>query len=85
MPSSNTYCLTWVSLTLDGGYPFMAAPAKCSLGFGKGKSGAERSYSTSEVRGGGREEQLHIQGAVAARVQEGLEELLHIQGQEGQR
>ena len=55
------------------------------LGFGKGKSGAERSYSMSEVRGGGREEQLHIQGAVAARVQEGLEELLHIQGQEGQR
>ena len=34
MPSSNTYCLTWVSLTLDVGYPFTAAPAKrsrCSL------------------------------------------------------
>ena len=28
-------------------------------------------------------EQPHVQGAVAARVQEGLEELLHIQGQEG--
>ena len=25
----------------------------------------------------------HVQGAVAARAQEGLEELLHIQGQEG--
>ena len=24
------YCLTWVSLTLDVGYLFMAAPAKCS-------------------------------------------------------
>ena len=35
-----------------------------------------------EVRGSGREERLHIQGAVATRVQEGLEELLHIQGQE---
>ena len=28
--SHNTYCLTWVSLTLDVGYLFMAAPAKCS-------------------------------------------------------
>ena len=34
MPSHNTYCLTWVSLALDVGYLFMAAPAKrshCSL------------------------------------------------------
>ena len=34
MPSRNIYCLTWVSLTLDVGYLFMAAPAKhshCSL------------------------------------------------------
>ena len=58
----------------------------------------ERSYPTSKVRGGqeeiphapkpearggGREDQPHVQGAVAARAQEGLEELLHIQGQEG--
>jgi len=28
---------------------------------------------------------LHIQGAVAARAQEGLEELSHVEGQEGQR
>ena len=45
---------------------------------------AERSYPMSEVRGGGREELPHIQGAVAASVQEGREELLHVQGQEGQ-
>ena len=38
----------------------------------------------SEVRGGGREDQPHIQGAVAARAQEGLEELSHVEGQEGQ-
>ena len=38
-----------------------------------------------EVKGGGREEQPPVQGAVAARAQECLEELLHIQGQEGQR
>ena len=34
MPSCNTYRLTWVSLTLDMGYLFTAAPAKhsfCSL------------------------------------------------------
>ena len=38
----------------------------------------------SEVRGGSQEEQPHIQGAVAARAQEGPEELLHVQDQEGQ-
>ena len=38
-----------------------------------------------EARGGGQEEQPHVQGAVAARAQEGLEELSHIEGQEGRR
>ena len=36
-----------------------------------------------EAKGGSRKEQPHVQGAVAARAQEGLEELLHVQGQEG--
>ena len=44
---------------------------------------AKRSYPTSEVRGGSREELPHVQGAVAAWVQEGREELLHVQGREG--
>ena len=44
---------------------------------------AESSYPTSEVRGGIREEQPHVQEAVAAWAQEGRKELLHIQGQEG--
>ena len=58
---------------------------------------AERSYPTFEVWGSGWEElphvrgegraaersKPHIQGAVAARVQEGREKLLHVQGQEG--
>ena len=35
-----------------------------------------------EARGGGPEDQAHVQGAVAARAQEGLEELSHIEGQE---
>ena len=44
----------------------------------------ERSYPTSKVRGGSGEEQPHVQEAAAARAQEGREELLHVQGQEGQ-
>ena len=39
MPSCNTYPLTWVSLTLDVGYLFTAAPAKrsrCSLTLDEG-------------------------------------------------
>ena len=39
----------------------------------------------SEARGSGPEEQPHIQEVVSAREQEGLEELFHIQGKEGQR
>ena len=44
---------------------------------------AERSYPTSEARGGGWEELPHVQGEVAAWAQKGLEELFHVQGQEG--
>ena len=44
---------------------------------------AKRSYPKSEARGGGWEEQPLLQGVVAARVQEGLEELSHVQGQKG--
>ena len=44
---------------------------------------AGRSNPTTEARGSGREDQPHIQGAVAARAQEGLEELSHVEGQEG--
>ena len=39
MPSCNTYHLTWVSLTLEVGYLFTAAPAKhsrCSLPWMRG-------------------------------------------------
>ena len=38
---------------------------------------------TPEPRGSGQEEQPHVQGTVAVRVQEGLEELFHVEGQEG--
>ena len=32
MPSHNTYCLTWVSLTLDEGYLLTAAPPNLERG-----------------------------------------------------
>ena len=44
---------------------------------------ARRSYPTPEARGSSREDQPHVQGAVAVLVQEGLEELAHVEGQEG--
>ena len=34
-------------------------------------------------RNGGREDQPRVQGVVAARAQEGLEKLSHVEGQEG--
>ena len=37
-----------------------------------------------EVRGSGWEDQPHIQGVVAVWAQEGLVELFHVQGPEGQ-
>ena len=46
---------------------------------------AERSYPMPEARGGGREDQPNVQGAFAARAEEGLEELSHVEGQEGWR
>ena len=40
------------------------------------RGGNERSYPVSEAKGSGREEIPHVQGAVAAKAQEGLEEAL---------
>ena len=37
----------------------------------------------SEARGSGWEDQLQVQGAVAVQAQESLEELSHVEGQEG--
>ena len=44
---------------------------------------ARRSYPTPKARGNDQEDQPHVQGAVAAGAQEGLEELSHVEGQEG--
>ena len=48
-------------------------------------TGGWEEQPTPEARGGSREDQPHVQGAVAARAQEGLEELSHVEGQEGRR
>ena len=45
---------------------------------------AGSSNPTPKARGRGREDQPHVQEAVATGAQEGLEELSHIEGQEGQ-
>ena len=74
-----------------------AAERRCPASEVRG--GDKRSYPTSEVRGGRREElphaskpeargggrvdQPHVQGALAVWAQEGLEELSHVEGQEG--
>ena len=44
---------------------------------------AGRSNRKPDTRGGGQEGQLHIQGVVAVQAKEGLEELSHVEGQEG--
>ena len=44
---------------------------------------AVKRYPTPEARGSGWEDQPHVRGAMAARVQESLEELSHVEGQEG--
>ena len=49
---------------------------------GQGLPGGATSHP-SEVRGGSREEQPPVQGAVAVWAQEGLEEPSHVEGQEG--
>ena len=49
----------------------------------RSEAAAGRSYPLPEARGSSREEQPHIQGVVAVRAQEGLEEPSHVEGQEG--
>ena len=49
----------------------------------RSRAAAGRSNPTPEARGGGQEDQPHIQGAMAVWAQEGLEDLSHVEGQEG--
>ena len=47
--------------------------------------GVSASVSVLPMNTWGQEKQPHVQGAVAARAQEGLEELSHFEGQEAWR
>ena len=58
-------------------------PQKIKSLFPTSQAGTGMNYPRSEVRGHGQEEQPNLQGAVAA--QQGLEELLYVQCQEGWR
>ena len=63
--------------------PEVRGAAKRSYPTPKVRAEAEVNYPTSEVRGSSQEEQTNIQGAAVAWAQEGQEELLNVQGQEG--
>ena len=49
----------------------------------KARGGSQEELPSVRGRGGGWEEQPHIQRVVAAQAQEGLEKLFHVEGQEG--
>ena len=49
----------------------------------EGTGMAKRSNPVPEARSGGQEEPPHVQGALAARAQEGLEELSHLKVRKG--
>ena len=53
----------------------------------RGRNGREElpHAPTPKARGSGWEDQPHVQGALATLAQEGLEELCHVECQEGQR
>ena len=51
---------------------------KCTDCDGLCRSMTKMSYPSCKVRGGGREEQPHVQGVAAARAQEGQEEVFHV-------
>ena len=48
------------------------------------RGGKWEELPNARCQGSGQEDQPHVQGAVAAWAQEGLEELSHVEGQEGQ-
>ena len=79
MPSRNTYRLTWVSLTLDVGSLFTAAPAKRPTAPYLGRGAGRLRGATPHLRSGAAAERSYPMSKAAARALEGQEELLHIQ------
>ena len=83
------HCRVWAAEMAHRARPREATPHPSS-GAEAGRTPCPRGSGREELplpeaRGGGREELPHVQGAVAAQVQEGLDELSHVEGQEGQR
>ena len=66
-----------------GGPHAQGAAAKRSYSPPEARSGGQEELPHARGRGDGREEQPSVQGAVATRAPEGLEELFHVQGLEG--
>ena len=85
MPSRNTYRLTWVSLTFDEGYLLTAAPPDLERGVAPlgPPAPTQPPLLRTCITNSHCMAETHIQGAAAAQLQEGREELLHVQGQEG--
>ena len=63
--------------------PEVRALAERSYHASEVKGDFQRSQPATKARGSGQEDQPHVQGAVVAWVQEGLEEPSHVAGQEG--
>ena len=63
--------------------PRSGATSKRSYHASEVKGDFQRSQPATKARGSGQEDQPHVQGAVVAWVQEGLEEPSHVAGQEG--
>ena len=77
--SASVRSIPFLSFRAAGGrsYPMPPHP--------RPRAAAGRSNPTPEARGSDRGEQPHVQGALAAWAQEALEELSHVEGQEGRR
>ena len=61
--------------------PTLCIPDACTFQVFRAHFKKFMMFTQPEARGRGREEQPHIQGAVAEPEQEGLEELFHVQSQ----
>ena len=89
-PTTEVRDRSWEDLMPEGRRPRGVTPrprsgaAAKSARLQRRRNGREE-LPKSEARGGGQEDQPHVQGAVAVRAQEGLEELSHIEGKEGRR
>ena len=89
--NERSYPTSEVGAAAGKGYPTPLSPRPGAVGWRsyptplspRPGAAAGRTNHTPEAWGGGREDQPHIQGAVAALVQKGLEELSHMEGQEG--